>query len=156
MQFKTRNHGKQLVCSDCGLPRPVSLSELNAAARPRCLACGGPMNSRRELNGKPPKREPNANPRQLKRKRTKTKTLKCVQCGQVRQIPKNLRNVAKYARCLSCDGNMMPKPKSRKEAAGPKREKKPKKRVATASGSNTGALTDAGDVPRCSAGCRTI
>jgi hypothetical protein len=32
-----------VTCIDCGSRRQVSRNEWNRAARPRCLACGGPV-----------------------------------------------------------------------------------------------------------------
>ena len=38
------NRGKrQMKCRDCGAVRYVTMKDLTHAARPRCLACGGPV-----------------------------------------------------------------------------------------------------------------
>lgn len=37
------NYFDMVACIDCGTRRRVSRNEWNRAARPRCLACGGPV-----------------------------------------------------------------------------------------------------------------
>ena len=62
MQFKTRRKATLMICSDCGTQRSVSPSERNAAARPRCLACGGPLNRPRDIGIRRSKKEPDSYP----------------------------------------------------------------------------------------------
>lgn len=41
---KRRSFNRPMVCSDCGKTHSLTVGERRAAARPRCQACGGPLN----------------------------------------------------------------------------------------------------------------
>jgi ribosomal protein L44E len=42
---KPRKHrAKDLICSDCGQQTTITIADYWRAARPRCPACGGPLN----------------------------------------------------------------------------------------------------------------
>jgi hypothetical protein len=38
-----------MICSDCKVRQQRDYRELHRAARPRCVACGGPLNRFREV-----------------------------------------------------------------------------------------------------------